>query len=595
MKIGPFVFFGIIWLTSILITVYPADASDFDKQTRYQKMNIEYPNRKPTQPLKDPYSDDYWFVAIIHDSVRFFEAPKGDANFIIKSDQWLNVYVVGDKVADYFLIMTVDEDDNIISYNGWVHQDDLQSDYSALKNDSNIYRKALVINHWRKIVSGNVQELYQANVWNGLHATRQEVKKLSLFEIYFIFQEQSDAQGNEYYLIGQDPVIINFYNASKVIIGWLPKGRALNWDTRQAVYFNKANFINRLSSGNLGVIFQSKDDEYYDLKSWYLGGNRPKGFEEGAPMANESEEVKTDLPYDWSRFPILGGPNFIEGLGNVLKIGYVGDTITRTGRVLPWHETESEIEKLRRLRNAVKNIDIHFLLDTTLTMGPAFETVRQTIEETIDLVSSEYDEITVRFGLLMYKDFEDERISDSYLYKRVEPQQDPATILAALSSEEPKGGGSDEAEAGLFAMRKSIELANLNSSALNVMFLLTDAVSKDAPNADKDIIDTLYANSMLLYPVIKDTSQRAIQQMKNIVAEYNQRFEGVPGAVIVTDLSSTVTAKKMVTKIVEVFDDIYTLALLAEKTISGDVIYKDGIYLIGEKSFGVRLSAGLLL
>jgi hypothetical protein len=585
---------GLIVIILMAISVTTASVTGAfvsKKRTLNNKIDIQYPNRKPTQPLQDPNSDDFWFVTTVHDSVRFFEAPRSDAKSVLKTDQWLNVYVVGDKIADYFLIMTVDSDDNIVGYRGWVHRNDLQWTYGAQKNKNNIYRKALVINHWRKIVPGKVQDLQQASVWNGLHDDRQEVKKLSLFEIYFIFQEQRDEQGNEYYLIGQDPVIINFYDASKVIVGWLPKDRALNWDTRQAVYFNKANLSNRISSGNLGVIFQSKGDDYRDLKSWHLGGNRPNGLEEGAPMAIESEEVKTDLPYDWSRFPILGEPDTIEGVGRVFRIGYVGDTITRSGRVLPWHETESEIEKLRRLKETVKNIDIHFVLDTTLTMGPAFGTVRKTIEETIHLVNSRYDKIGVRFGLLMYKDFNDELTTDSYLYNRFEPQEDPKSILTALANEEPKGGGSDEAEAGLFAIRKSIELGMPKPSSLNVLFLLTDAISKDAPDPDQDIVDTLYASSMLFFPVIQDKSQRAIGQMEEIVAEYNQRFEGVPGSVILADFEGVSAAQQMVDKITETFEDIYTLATLVEKAISGDVIYRDGAYVIGEKSFGVRLSA----
>ncbi len=327
---------------------------------------LEFPNGNPTEPLNTPDSDlHFWEILVVHDEVELCEAPDGEDCSPV-TGQWLKHYVVGDEVGEYLLLVSIGADRKINRFHGWAHKDNLLTTPHAMRNTNRACRQILAVNKWRRPKQGQEPNLEQVNAWNGLHAGRDIAKNLNLFEFFFIFLEQKDREGKRHYLIGRDPYIADFENGEECIVGWLSEDRALGWDTRQALYFNKSNFANRLADDNLGLIFRSKED----ARAWYLGGKRPEKTAEGAPLVLESREVMSEPPFDWPRFPILEEPTRLspDHDTRIFKIAFIGDTITSTGQVMPREAIWEERSKLRRLQDAetqVQILDEGYIVDST--------------------------------------------------------------------------------------------------------------------------------------------------------------------------------------------------------------------------------------
>jgi len=551
---------------------------------------LEFPNGKPTEPLNAPDSDHYWEILVVHDEVELCESPDGEDCAPV-TGQWLKHYVVGDEVGEYMLLISLDDNFTITRFHGWAHKDSLLTTNCAKRYPNRVFRKVFAVKNWRRLEQGQEQPLEKAKAWNGLHAGRDIAQNLSFFEIYFVFLEQKDREGKTHYLIGYDPCICDFGAGDQCIVGWLPEDRALIWDTRQALYFNKSNFANRLADDNLGLIFGSPED----VRAWYLEGKRPGETEGGAPLMRESREVMSELPFDWPRFPILDEPTLLSpDLDTwVFKIAFIGDTITSTGQLASRESIEEGRSRLRRLQEEVKNIDLHFVLDTTISMGPEFIQVKKAIEEAVRILEAQYHELKVRFGLLMFKDYEDREKPGSYLFRRIELKQDPTDLLQALERETEKGGGGDGPEASFFAVQKSLELNEPRPGTLSALFLITDAPNKKDGATIHSMVDRLRRHRTSFFPVIHFLGTGAIEEARHAV-ELLTWQEGSPcaGRVIATDSNSDVMSAQIVEAIEETFNDARTLQSLFAGAHSGNVSIGEGnILRLGKRQIELRLSA----
>lgn len=558
-----------------------------------ENLVVEFPNGKPTEPTvhPNPRSKDLFYAVVVHEDITVYESPDIDSKSITLNDQWLNVYVIGDTVPpikhgnevdkvhefeedDFLLLTTTDDEDNIIEIFGWVQKKDLQTKDRADMTENLIYKKAFIINHWRNIKEGEEQDLKVLSTINSLHTERSEVRKLQLFGIYFIFQTQKDSDGKKYFLLGHEPTINFREDISMSIVGWVPTERVLCWNTRQALHFNKTNIDNRIVNNNMNFVFKNKKD----IESWYRGRNRPEDGQDGAPMGTEIETQTTELPYNVTRFPIIDEPVYLPDLGcNVIKIGYIGDTITSDGRITTTTTATDMAEfnaKLDQLRKTVKNIDINFVLDTTMSMGPAFIHVKTAINEAVDLLQSKYSDLNVRFGLTMFKDFPDKE--KTYLFDRMELRNDPSDLLKVLEKEE-ECGGDDAAGASFFAVQKTLQLSEFLPNTLNALFLITDAPNKpEGGYTIETLVSNLNAKNTLFFPVIEHKSKGAIEEAQEAIDNLKQN-SGY-GEVIVTDFEDPSTGKLLTKTIDKIYDSSEILSMVCNRAKDGAVHEKDGIY-----------------
>jgi len=384
------------------------------------------------------------------------------------------------------------------------------------------------------------------------------------------------------YLIGYDPIITDFSAGDQVIVGWLSKKRALPWNTRQALYFNKSNFANRLADDNLGLIFRSKED----ARAWYLEGKRPGETEGGAPLMRESREVMSELPFDWPRFPILEKPTRLSPDldTRIFKIAFFGDTITSTGQIVPREAIWEGRSELRRLQDEVKNIDLHFVLDTLVPMRVSFPQVKRAIEATMRMLRSEYSELRVRFSLVLFKGCTDRNVPDSHLVKHFQLTEDPTPLLEMLTAMADGAGGGDGPAASFHAVQKSLEWGDPRPGTMSALFLITDTPNKDEGAALRSMVDRLKQHRTSFFPVIHETSPAAIEEARRAEDLLTRQVRSpCAGRVIVTDFRSDNTSAKIVEAIEDTFNDSRDLQRLfmgvhsgSVTTGGGDILHMDG-------------------
>lgn len=148
----------------------------------------------------------------------------------------------------------------------------------------------------------------------------------------------------------------------------------------------------------------------------------------------------------------------------VKERGRITETVTRAGpRVVTLTMPEP-----RRIPDPVP-LDIMFIMDTTGSMGEEIQRLKATIE-IIDLNLSSLTEATeVRFGMVLYKDKDDE-----YRTKTIPLTADLDAFRAQLNEVTASGGG-DHPEDLQEALRMAVTDKDWNRDGIRLGFVITDA------------------------------------------------------------------------------------------------------------------------
>jgi len=146
----------------------------------------------------------------------------------------------------------------------------------------------------------------------------------------------------------------------------------------------------------------------------------------------------------------------------------------------PWGERSLEVERggLRQLTLSLPGrrplpaplpVDLLFILDTTGSMGEEIERLRATIEIINANVSSLKPKPALRYGLVLYRDVEDE-----YRAEAVPFTADLEEFQAALDRVDA-GGGGDTPEDLQAALDLAVRGMKWNSGGIRLGFIVTDA------------------------------------------------------------------------------------------------------------------------
>ena len=582
----------------VVFVAFFAATSIVAPDSRGQDFAVSFPNGRPTELMEKDGA--FWTAAINENRVTAYAEPSATAESRTLDDVFLHAVGVADQLNGHVLLAEINVNEEIQSFIGWVPTEQVVLHYQAERNETNhIFTKALVVNRWRKLpISGEgLEDLKQLPVWDGLFDGRRVVKQLSLFDIFFVYQKRVVGDGPDkktYFLLGTEIEISDFFDVDSLLLGWVDADRVLLWKTRQALHFNKNNVQSRAAEGRLATIHFEPDN----LRQWYMG-DRPGEGEEGSPMAHETANETSELPYDHPRFPVLGeSQNLASGKGRILKIGYVGDTITDDG-VVSREDTAGALNRLQNIRRSLKSINVYLVVDTTRSMKPAFGQLRAAIAEAIRILErSEYrvEGLTFRFSLLLYRDFWDRNQPDSYLYRRFRLTDDTAEILRTLETADEGGGGASP-EANFFAISKTLTSEPPSKGSLSVLFLLTDARNNPQDNEENTIDTTvtlLRRHRVSFFPVIFDEVPGAREEARQIVDKLTADGQG-HGGVLTGRLrgASTATAQ-IVESIKGILDDYQKLARLVKGGLKGQLQRNaEGRFILGTNVVHVRLSRRL--
>lgn len=435
--------------------------------------DIDFRGERPTEPMFDRYGGPKacWIVV---EGARFFNCP--DESEVLGEGKFRDTYYVcrerKEKGKEYLLLGKVDENYKITDFVGWLRSEDGLADREAQKTEHSIYRKALIINRWRK--AKGVTELEGAKVYKGPDKDYEEIKELGLFKFHYIYKRGGKIGGDDYRLLGTRTIILEDKRPQDVLIGWVNSERIYEWDTRQAVEIKKDNIDERKEPVQ---IFENIPDIEY-----YMQGikKNPHTKEPIEPVAVEDMGVK-EWEYYYRRFPLIATQPSDFGI-RLFQVGYIGDEIQISGEGRrPAFEVAEEQMKLEEIKKEFRNVDILFVIDATGSMEIYFPSAAQAVEKIVETLRKEYrtedsSRLNMHFSVGFYRDY----CHRPSLWKRcpLTPDNDYKKVIDYLKAEHvcrncPEDGG-DEPEAVFYGICNAIKEAEFREGSIRAVILLGD-------------------------------------------------------------------------------------------------------------------------
>jgi hypothetical protein len=270
---------------------------------------------------------------------------------------------------------------------------------------SGIHRKCMLVNRLEEVrrpaAMGNLI---------AFHDRPDEARKVrvrrALFQIYYLFDETKT-----HFFLGTAP---DFGKPKDALLGWVDKGRVCQWNTREAVEFNKEHIAQREQPA---LVFQKREElENYLKIRPSLQAVRAGKFQPG-PLAIEDLTVK-DWKYYQPRFPLVSDEDrkyqSYEPVGGfpIFKVGIIGDVYGANGQPILTANRVSDLQRqVRDLREQVNTIQVVFVIDATFGMDRWFKAGAQAVREimrTVQNLGGEgADRPRVEFSVNFYRDKED--------------------------------------------------------------------------------------------------------------------------------------------------------------------------------------------
>ncbi|MBL8967545.1 MAG: VWA domain-containing protein [Spirochaetaceae bacterium] len=206
------------------------------------------------------------------------------------------------------------------------------------------------------------------------------------------------------------------------------------------------------------------------------------------PVANADLVVKVG-----SR-TVAKGKSYSDGGFSIYPRDYAGATEAQVYRVevaspagkaaidLPRGGPRSATVKLAAERKiaAPLPVDVLFIMDTTGSMGEEIERLRATIEIIHTNLSALKPKPAIRFGLVLYKDREDEYVTE------VHPFTADLDAFQKVLDGVTAGGGGDTPEDLQAALEDSVRRMAWNKDGLRLAFAVTDAPAQLYPDQTYD-------------------------------------------------------------------------------------------------------------
>ena len=423
---------------------------------------------------------------IISDGAEILDAPNNKAKVIHRA-KFLEPYYVGKgpikgkgkgRNSEFYLLVTADEDLAIKDIVGWARSSDCLVSREAIKTDHGIYRKALIVNDWKKLKDKEARKnIRGVAVLNGpgKREDAREFEKLSeigLYNFYYVYAE-SESNGAKHVLLGDRPLIVSHRMPQEALRGWVSDARIFRWDTRQAIEFNKDNLKRRTADRPKeeqgAKIFGTQED----LKWWIKGVKTPPGYDQPLSAVAEEDVAVTFWRHNWQRYPLLATTdNGKSSAGRLLRVGFIGDQIylEEEKQGLSAAELFDAKDRLRQLGRRLRNIDLLFVIDSTGSMLRYFPAMAKAVRTIVQQIAASYvpddpNKPKVQFSVLFYRDYVDDdgqpNPTDSYLTKRLPLTSNVEKVVDFLVNEPPPpdGAGGDEPEAMYHGIYTAINAA----------------------------------------------------------------------------------------------------------------------------------------
>jgi hypothetical protein len=406
------------------------------------------------------------------------------------------------------LIVTTPDGDGVQDVVGWVDQRYLLMSYEPLRDaDTLILQKSMIV-----ITVDSVSEGFQKFMANPREnrfgaiearlgpspdaATSGELIRLS--NLFFVY-----GRAPGYTLIGRRPLINPASDGGleapgRVILGWLPNDRVIQWRTREATYWSpdaEAGPHRQVP----GEVFTTSDGAFAALRN------------KGADPATESTRITVEDMYQpgiygrplrpqQMRFPILNETEpEQDSHGNVLmKVGTIGSfrgVAADNQKVeLPPEEMGKITRDIAELGRASKQVELLFVVDETNSLKPWFPVVADTIKRMLAPIANERgmaEKADVRIGIAFYgDDFQGNTPSKP---GRLMPASQFLRVVLPRLAEHATQDGGDAAEQVFFGLGQAIDFAGFNNASHKLVVLIGDCGNKAVKGSPsmEDLVEKL--------------------------------------------------------------------------------------------------------
>lgn len=454
--------------------------------------SVDFQGAEPKEPMRDSRFGGAIPVYSVVPGKPLLNSPGGAVQG--EAGKWLALHWLLRKAEHekkvYYLVGRLDDQRaRVTSVDGWISEDDALLGTEAMKTDDGIYRKALVINRWA--VVGQRKELDRATVFQGPSEKSKVLGKQGLFQFFFIWKKVDG-----YWLVGGRSRLTSDIRPDDSLVGWIKEDRLLEWNTRQAVQFNKTNLNERKEPVS---IYSDKSE----LFNWLKGKSSAT-----PPIATEVLNVKSWEPH-WMRFPLLAAESIKNPSTNrFLKVAYIGDQIAvDSGASIDsaWAGA-SDYQKLEQMKAMVKNIDILLVIDATGSMFEIFPFVEKAIGKVFTDLDRTYgkmnsDRPDIRFSIVFYRDYHDPATT----IKHLQLTDDAEEAMAYMRNEPVRPGeGSNPddryeyTEAMFYAICEGLAKTKFRKGSFRQVIVIGDRgnhpVNKDKLGySERNVVDALLA------------------------------------------------------------------------------------------------------
>lgn len=165
-------------------------------------------------------------------------------------------------------------------------------------------------------------------------------------------------------------------------------------------------------------------------------------------------------------------------------------------------------------KNLPKDLDLAFVVDATGSMGDELEYVKVEVQGITDRIKSDFQGVSIRYGLVVYRD-----VGDEYVTRQFDFTSDLAAFKANLSKQSA-GGGGDFPEAMDAAVKLVPELSWSSGNAVRMSFLMADAPPHiENISAFLGAINTLRPMGVKLFPVAASGVEASAEFLMRVGAQ----------------------------------------------------------------------------
>jgi len=204
---------------------------------------------------------------------------------------------------------------------------------------------------------------------------------------------------------------------------------------------------------------------------------------------------------------------FNSGKPYSLLYSYQGKTTETVA--LPFSEKINTAE-LKVKCNEIKNVDIHFIVDATGSMGDEIRYLQVELYDVIEKIKEQNPHLKLRTGSVFYRD-----IGDDYVTRKLPLDSDISKTIEFIKLQSA-GGGGDYPEALDSALIDAIELENWSENALaRIAFIVLDA----PPHSDQKSIERVHRQIRLaamkgirLVPLVCSGADKSTEYLMRSIA-----------------------------------------------------------------------------